>query len=33
MRNISAIWLGLAKNAFQVHGAQGDGIPVFNREL
>ena len=33
MRNVSVIWLGLAKNAFQVHGAQEDGIPVFNREL
>lgn len=33
MRNVSLIWLGLAKNAFQVHGAQEDGIPVFNREL
>ena len=33
MKNVSTIGLDLAKNVFQVHGAEDDGTPVFNRKL
>ncbi|MGY4566949.1 transposase [Bradyrhizobium sp. USDA 3256] len=33
MKQISTIGLDLAKHIFQVHGAGGDGSPVFNRRL
>lgn len=33
MKNVSTIGLDLAKNVFQVHGAESDGSPVFNRKL
>jgi transposase len=33
MKPICTVGLDLAKNVFQVHGAQSDGSPVFNRKL
>ena len=33
MKHISTIGLDLAKNVFQVHGADAEGVPVFNRKL
>jgi transposase len=33
MKNVYTIGLDLAKNVFQVHGAEDDGSPVFNRKL
>ena len=30
---ISTIGLDLAKNVFQVHGADAEGAPIFNRKL
>ena len=33
MKHISTIGLDLAKNVFQVHGADAEGAPVFNRKL
>jgi transposase len=33
MQQISIIGLDLAKNVFQVHGADADGVPVLRRKL
>jgi transposase len=33
VKQISAIGLDLAKNVFQVHGADAEGAPIFNRKL
>ena len=33
MKQITTIGLDLAKQIFQVHGADSDGFPVFNRRL
>ena len=33
MKQINTIGLDLAKQIFQVHGADADGSPVFNRRL
>jgi transposase len=33
MTQITTIGLDLAKQIFQVHGADADGSPVFNRRL
>ena len=33
MKQITTIGLDLAKQIFQVHGADADGFPVFNRRL
>lgn len=33
MKQVTTIGLDLAKQIFQVHGADADGIPVFNRRL
>ncbi len=33
MKQISTIGLDLAKNVFQVHGADAEGSPIFNRKL
>jgi len=33
MEQISTIGLDLAKNVFQVHGADAEGAPIFNRKL
>ncbi|MGY5810060.1 IS110 family RNA-guided transposase [Rhizobium sp. LEGMi198b] len=33
MKEVTTIGLDLAKNVFQVHGVDGDGLPVFNRKL
>ncbi|WP_455918741.1 IS110 family RNA-guided transposase [Ensifer canadensis] len=33
MENVATIGLDIAKNVFQVHGADADGVPVFNRKL
>ena len=33
MKRITTIALDLAKQIFQVHGADADGFPVFNRRL
>ena len=33
MKHVSTIGLDLAKHVFQVHGADGDGSPIFNRKL
>lgn len=33
MKQITTIGLDLAKQIFQVHGADADGVPVFNRRL
>jgi transposase len=33
MKQITTIGLNLAKQIFQVHGADADGFPVFNRRL
>ena len=33
MKDVSTIGLDLAKHVFQVHGANAEGSPVFNRKL
>ncbi|MCK1417285.1 IS110 family transposase, partial [Bradyrhizobium sp. CW4] len=33
MNQISTIGLDLAKNVIQIHGADADGAPIFNRKL
>lgn len=33
MKQINTIGLDLAKNVFQVHGADAEGTPIFNRKL
>jgi transposase len=33
VKQITTIGLDLAKQIFQVHGADSDGFPVFNRRL
>ncbi len=33
MQNVTTIGIDLAKNVFQIHGADADGAPVFNRKL
>jgi hypothetical protein len=33
VKQITTIGLDLAKQIFQVHGADADGFPVFNRRL
>ena len=33
MKQVTTIGLDLAKQIFQVHGADADGFPVFNRRL
>ena len=33
MKQVITIGLDLAKHVFQVHGADADGSPVFNRKL
>ena len=33
MKQITTIGLDLAKQIFQVHGADAEGFPVFNRRL
>ena len=33
MKQISTIGLDLAKNVFQIHGADAEGAPIFNRKL
>ena len=33
MEEVSTIGLDLAKQVFQVHGANGSGVPLFNRKL
>ena len=33
MKHVSTIGLDLAKHVFQVHGADDEGSPVFNRKL
>ena len=33
MKDVSTIGLDLAKHVFQVHGANAEGSPVFNRRL
>ena len=33
MKQITTIGLDLAKQIFQVHGADADGVPIFNRKL
>ena len=33
MKQITTIGLDLAKQIFQVHGADAEGAPVFNRRL
>lgn len=33
MNQISTIGLDLAKNVFQIHGADAEGAPIFNRKL
>lgn len=33
MKQVSTIGLDLAKHVFQVHGADAEGSPVFNRKL
>ncbi len=33
MKQVTTIGLDLAKQIFQVHGADADGLPVFNRRL
>lgn len=33
MKDVSTIGLDLAKHVFQIHGADGDGSPIFNRKL
>ena len=33
MKHVSTIGLDLAKQVFQVHGADAEGSPVFNRQL
>jgi transposase len=33
MKHICTVGLDLAKNVFQVPGAESDGSPVFNRKL
>ena len=33
MKQVSTIGLDLAKNVFQIHGADAEGAPIFNRKL
>jgi hypothetical protein len=33
MKQISTIGLDLAKNVFQIHGADAEGSPILNRKL
>jgi len=33
VKQISTIGLDLAKNVFQIHGADAEGAPIFNRKL
>ena len=33
MKNVTTIGLDLAKQVFQVHGADAEGAPLFNRKL
>ena len=33
MEQITTIGLDLAKQVFQVHAADADGVPIFNRKL
>jgi len=33
VKDVSTIGLDLAKHVFQVHGANAEGSPVFNRKL
>ena len=33
MKQVTTIGLDLAKHVFQVHGADADGVPIFNRRL
>lgn len=33
MKHITTIGLDLAKHVFQVHGADAEGSPIFNRKL
>lgn len=33
MKQVSTISLDLAKNVFQIHGADADGAPIFNHKL
>ena len=32
MKQITTIGLDLAKNVFQIHGADAEGAPIFNRK-
>ncbi|MEW4462378.1 IS110 family transposase, partial [Roseibium algicola] len=33
MKDVTTIGLDLAKQVFQVHGADAEGAPLFNRKL
>lgn len=33
MKQVNTIGLDLAKNVFQIHGADAEGAPIFNRKL